>query len=456
MFIDTHCHLTMKEYAADREEVIRRAVDAGVTHLVCVGYDLPSSIASVELAHKHPEVYATVGIHPHDARTATEEALVKIRALSESEKVVAIGETGLDFYRNLSPRQAQEASLRAQIGLANEFDLPLIVHDREAHDEVLKILEEEQASRAVLHCFPGDLSLAREVTARGYLISFGGPITYEKNGSGRLSRIVEELPLEKVMLETDAPYLTPVPHRGERNEPAYIPLIAERVARAAKLTVADVARVTTHTARAFFGIGEPDPAKIAYEIRSSLYLNLTNRCTNDCTFCARQSNPVVKGHNLRLERDPTAGELLAAIGDPSKYEEVVFCGYGEPIMKLQVLKDVANALKPKGVKLRLDTNGTGSLIHRRNVLPELAGLLDSVSVSLNAQDAKTYLKLCPNVYGEKAFPAILEFIREARKCIPEVTATVVEIPGLDVEACRKLAEKELGVKFRIRKYNIVG
>jgi len=446
----------MKEYAADREEVIRRAVDAGVTHLVCVGYDLPSSIASVELAHKHPEVYATVGIHPHDSQTTNEETLAKLRELSESEKVVAIGETGLDFYRNLSPREAQEASFRAQIGLANELDLPLVVHDREAHPEVFKIMEEEKASRAVLHCFPGDLSLAREVTERGYLISFGGPITYEKNGSGRLSRIVEELPLEKVMLETDAPYLTPVPHRGERNEPAYIPLIAERVAQAAKLTVADVGRVTTDTARAFFGIGEPDPAKIAYEIRNSLYLNLTNRCTNDCTFCARSTNPVVKGHNLHLERDPMAGELLAAIADPAKYEEVVFCGYGEPMMKLHVLKDVAKALKARGVKLRLDTNGTGNLIHRRNVVPELAGLLDAVSVSLNAPDAETYLRLCPNVYGIKAFPAILEFIREAKKHIPEVISTVVEVPGLDVEACRKLAEGELGVKFRIRKHNIVG
>jgi TatD DNase family protein len=454
MFVDTHCHLTMKEYAADREEVIRRAVDAGVTSLVCVGNDLLSSIESVELARKNPEVYATVGIHPHDAQTSNEETLAKLRELSENEKVVAIGETGLDFYRDLSPRPAQEASFRAQIRLANELDLPLVIHDREAHSEVFKILEEEKASRAVLHCFPGDLRLAREASRRGYLFSFGGPITYEKNG--RLTKIVEELPLERIMLETDAPFLTPVPHRGERNEPAYIPLIAERVARAAKLTVADVARVTTHTARAFFGIGEPDPAKIAYEIRTSMYLNLTNRCTNDCTFCARQTNPVVKGHNLRLERDPTAEELLAAIGDPAKYEEVVFCGYGEPMMKLHVLKDVAKALKAKGVKLRLDTNGTGNLIHRRNVVPELAGLLDAVSVSLNAPDAGTYLKLCPNVYGINAFPAILEFIREARKYIPEVTATVVEIPGLDVEACRKLAEKELEVKFRIRKYNIVG
>jgi len=444
----------MKEYASDREEVIRRAVDAGVDYLVCVGYNLPSSIASVELAHQHPEVYAAVGIHPHDAKTATPEVLDQLRALSESEKVVAIGETGLDFYHNLSPREAQEASFRAQIELSSELDLPLVIHDREAHQEVLKIMEEEKASRAVLHCFPGDLGLAKEVTKRGCLLSFGGPITYEKNE--RLSKIVEELPLERIMLETDAPYLTPVPHRGKRNEPAYIPLIAERVAKAAKLTVADVGRVTTQTARAFFGIGEPDPSKIAYEIRNSLYLNLTNRCTNECTFCARLTNPVVKGHNLHLERDPTAGELLAAIGDLTKYEEIVFCGYGEPMLKLNVLKDVAKSLKGKGVKLRLDTNGTGSLIHRRNVLPELAGLLDSVSVSLNAPDAETYLKLCPNVYGEKAFPAILEFIWEAKQHIPEVIATVVDVPGLDVEACRKLAENELGVKFRIRKHNIVG
>lgn len=446
----------MKEYAPDREEVIRRAVDAGVTCLVCVGYDLPSSIESVELAQRHTEVYAAIGIHPHDAGTATDEALSRIRELSESEKVVALGETGLDFYRDLSPREAQEASFRAHIRLAGELDLPLIIHNREAHEAVLKIMDEEQASRAVLHCFPGDLSLAREVIRRGSLISFGGPITYEKSGSGRLSRIAGELPLEKIMLETDAPYLTPVPHRGKRNEPAFIPLIAERVAQAAKLTAADVARVTSHTARAFFGIGDPDPAKIVYQIRNSLYLNLTNRCTHECTFCARVTNPVVKGHNLHLERDPTADELLAAIGDPSPYEEVVFCGYGEPLLKYHVLLDVAKALKPTGVKLRLDTNGTGNLIHRRNIVPELAGILDAVSISLNAPDPETYLRLCPNVYGEKAYPAVLEFIRECRKYIPEIIATVVDVPGLDVEACRKLSEEDLKVGFRVRKYNNVG
>jgi TatD DNase family protein len=169
----------------------------------------------------------------------------------------------------------------------------------------------------------------------------------------------------------------------------------------------------------------------------------------------RYHTDFVKGHNLRLAGEPTADALLTEIGDPTRFAEIVFCGYGEPLLRLDVVKAVAGEVKRRGGKVRIDTNGHANLIHKRNVLPELAGLVDAVSVSLNAQNAEVYEKLTQPQFGPAAYDAVKEFIREAKKYIPDVTATVVSAPGVDVDACRKIAE-ELGAKFRVREYNVVG
>ncbi|NTW66364.1 MAG: radical SAM protein, partial [Nitrospirae bacterium] len=184
-------------------------------------------------------------------------------------------------------------------------------------------------------------------------------------------------------------------------------------------------------------------------------LNVTNRCTSACTFCVRYFTDFVKGHNLRLKDEPTADELIREIGDPKKFDEIVFCGYGEPLLRLDVVKAVATEVKKKGGKVRIDTNGHGNLIHKRNILPELAGLVDAVSVSLNAQNAELYEKISQPKFGAAAYDAVKEFIREAKKYIPDVVATVVTVPGVDVEACRRIAD-ELGAKLRVREYNVVG
>ena len=205
-----------------------------------------------------------------------------------------------------------------------------------------------------------------------------------------------------------------------------------------------------------FGIGTmPERGQIAYPIRNSLYLNITNRCTAACTFCVRYHTDFVKGHNLRLGEEPTAGELIAQIGDPGRYAEIVFCGYGEPLLRLDVVKAVAAEVKRRGGKVRIDTNGHANLIHKRNVLPELAGLVDAVSVSLNAQNAELYEKISQPKFGIETYGSVKEFIREAKKYIPDVTATVVSLPEVDIDACRGIAE-ELGAKFRVREYNVVG
>jgi TatD DNase family protein len=164
---------------------------------------------------------------------------------------------------------------------------------------------------------------------------------------------------------------------------------------------------------------------------------------------------VVKGHDLELSREPDARELLEAIGDSKRYEEVVFCGFGEPLLRLDLVKSVAAELKKKGVKIRIDTDGQANLVYGRNILPELKGLVDAVSVSLNAENAQKYHRLCRSPFKEKGFEGVLDFLREAKKVIPEVTATALTMPGVDLEACRRLAE-ELGVKFRPRAYDEVG
>jgi TatD DNase family protein len=205
-----------------------------------------------------------------------------------------------------------------------------------------------------------------------------------------------------------------------------------------------------------FGIGEvPKKGMITYPIRNSLYLNVTNRCTSACTFCVRYFTDYVKGHNLRLADEPTAEELIKEIGDAKRYDEIVFCGYGEPLLRLDVIKTVAAEVKRQGGKVRIDTNGHGNLIHKRNILPELAGLVDAVSVSLNAQNAELYEKVSQPKFGPATYDAVKEFIRESVKYIPSVTATIVTVPGVDVEACRKITD-ELGAKLRVREHNVVG
>jgi TatD DNase family protein len=193
---------------------------------------------------------------------------------------------------------------------------------------------------------------------------------------------------------------------------------------------------------------------IAYPIGSALYLNITNRCTNQCQFCIRYKTQLFnQKYPLWLEREPSAEEIIAAIGDPSGYSEIVFCGYGEPLIRLDSVKAVAAKLKSKvkRSKIRIDTNGTANLFWGRNILPELKGLIDKISISLDAENAELYEQICLPLYGKKTYGAVLDFIREAKKYFPEVEATIVDLPLIDKEACRKITE-ELGVGFKVRSY----
>jgi TatD DNase family protein len=286
ILIDSHAHIYYRDYAGDFDEMLERAADAGVGAMLVVGTDIESSRQSVELAEKYPQLYAAVGIHPHDASRVTDTCYDVIRDLAlASSKVVAIGEIGLDFYRDRSPRDEQEIVFRRFLRMAVELDKPVIIHDRDAHDQVLVCLHEEQVHRGVLHCFSGDSAMAKEAIAMGFYISIPGTITYPSNEP--LRDVVRATSIDRMLVETDCPYLSPVPYRGKRNEPAYVRLAAERVAAVKGLTLTDVSRITTKNVRDLFGIRLWDQStKIAYKIRNSLYLNITNNCSNRCSFCA--------------------------------------------------------------------------------------------------------------------------------------------------------------------------
>ena len=250
MFIDTHAHIQMPEFDADRDEALARAKAAGIEVMVTVGYHLEASGRAVEAAQRYQQVYASVGVHPHDAKHYDDAAEGILRSLAKHQKVVAIGEAGLDFYRDRSPRAAQAEAFRRQIRLAKEWDLPLIVHDREAHQETMRLLEEEQSEAVVLHCFSGDLALAEEAWARGYYTSIAGPVTYPKNEA--LREVVRKARRDRLVLETDCPYLPPQPVRGQRNEPSHLLHTAHEVARLIGMPLDELGRVTSENARRLF------------------------------------------------------------------------------------------------------------------------------------------------------------------------------------------------------------
>jgi TatD DNase family protein len=456
MLIDTHAHLEMREFNDDRESVIRRAREAGVEYIITIGTSVESSRDAVLLADKYEFIYAAIGIHPHEVKDVLHPAYEMIRHLAKHKKVVAYGEIGLDYHYEHSPRTDQQRKFRDMLREARELDLPVIIHDRDAHEDTLRILSEEWSPDlgGVMHCFSGDVGMANTLIEMGFSISIAGPVTFPK--AEALRAVVRQLPIEHLLVETDAPYLAPQPARGKRNEPAFVRHTAEAIARIKGLSFDDVARITSFNAMQLFGIGKmPERGQITYPIRNSLYLNITNRCTAACTFCVRYHTDFVKGHNLRLGEEPAAEELIAGIGDPKRYAEIVFCGYGEPLLRLDVVKAVAGEVKRRGGRVRIDTNGHANLIYKRNVLPELAGLVDAVSVSLNAQNAEVYNRISQPKFGIDAYDAVKDFIREAGKYIPDVTATVVSLPDVDIAACQKIAD-ELGARFRVREYNVVG
>ncbi len=250
---DTHTHLDFPDFDADRDAVIHRAQKAGVELMIDIGIDLETSQKALRIARNHPSIYATAGFHPHNAKDVTTELIARLEPLANDPKVVAVGEVGLDYYRDRSPRPRQQEVFRQMIDLAKQLDLPLVIHTRQAHHDTLEILDEVgiPSRGGVFHCLSGDHKFAKELLSRGFHISFTGNITYKNSPLPQVAKIV---PLERTLIETDCPFLAPIPHRGKRSEPSMVKVVAHQLAACHNTNADEVGRICTDAARKLFNI----------------------------------------------------------------------------------------------------------------------------------------------------------------------------------------------------------
>ncbi|MEK6553296.1 MAG: YchF/TatD family DNA exonuclease, partial [Bacteroidota bacterium] len=375
----------------------------------------------------------------------------KLEELTKNKKNIAIGEIGLDYYYDFSPREIQIKAFESQVQLALKLNLPIIVHNRESNEEIMNIARKYKDSglRAQYHCFAGSIADARELVEMHHYISFPGIVTFKNAESIR--KVLSRIAIENLLLETDSPFMTPIPHRGERNEPAYIKLIAEKIAEVHHLTTEDVGKATSYNAHKLFGIGEKPKLSFTYKIGEELYINVTNRCNADCVFCDRKGEAVINGYNLKMPKseEPEAEVYIKEIGDPKKYKEIVFCGYGEPTIRWDVVKQVAMYVKEFGGNTRMNTDGHGNFINKRDITSELKGLIDTVSISLNSTDPVQYGKLMrvdPSMHGE-----MLDFARKAKN-YTHIVLSIVGLSEVDSESAKIFVADEVGVDFREREY----
>ena len=248
--IDTHSHIYYDRYKEDFNKVLKRAEDNNLKNIICVGVDIESSEKSILLSEKHKMIYSTAGYHPHESKDANDNYLVKLEQLLKHKKVVAVGEIGLDFFYNHSDKKTQIKIFNEQIELANHLSMPCVIHNRNSDKELLHSLKQQKIKKGVIHCFASNLKFAKELLNLNLFLSFTGLLTFNK----QLENVVKEIPLEKIMIETDSPYLTPKPHRGKRNEPFMVKYVAQKIAEIKKISIEEVAHTTTKNAEEFFGL----------------------------------------------------------------------------------------------------------------------------------------------------------------------------------------------------------
>jgi TatD DNase family protein len=452
--IDTHCHLDHPDYDEDLDAVWKAAQRCGVHYAIIPATDSASFARAEDIIRHHHGIWAASGLHPHEASHASEE-LPRIRQALEQGSAIAVGETGLDYHYKHSTTEEQQASFRSQIEMSREFNLPLIIHVREAWEDARNLLDQYDLSstKLIFHAFSGDEDDARWVLEHGGYLGIGGVLTFTR--TERLTTIVRNYPRDRILLETDAPYLTPEPHRGRRNLPAYVGLVAERLASLWGIPVAEVRAQTSLTARQVFGLPRAGQGQAVYRLKDNLYINMTNRCPNRCAFCLCCGLSGIGGAELWLDLEPTVDEVVAEFDERSKSfkpAEIVFCGFGEPTTRWDDVYSVGKQLRQRGLKLRLDSNGLGNLLAGRDITSEVAEVMDAVSISLNAPDAGTYQSLChPRM--NNAFTAVVDFIKACVQHGLATTVTVVDrvIDSQAVTATEELAHS-LEATFRVRSW----
>jgi len=444
---DTHCHLHFRDFAHDLCQVVKQARDEGVRGILIPSIDSESSRQSSRIAEEYM-LWSAAGFHPNHLENASEETFEEISHLSLLAQAAAVGETGLDYHRDRFPRERQRFWFSRHIELASALGLPLVVHSRDAGNEVLEMLPEEPGFPVVLHSWNGEVETTRRAVDRGYFLGITGALTYRNS---ILARTLQHVPRKQVLVETDAPFLTPEPHRGRRNQPWLSTVTAGRIAMEWGISVGETFHILWNNAlRAFLLSPENRRTHIVYPLGKSLYVNLTGKCNSSCVFCVRKFRDGIGGYHLRHRREPSREAVLSTLGvsGPSRFGEVVFCGYGEPTMRPDLLMEAAEVVAEAGGRTRLNTNGL-CLDHLKPEEAEaLLSRFNRVSVSLNASGAGEYRRICPNSCRD-GWESLMAFIRMLKKLAIPTVLTCVSGSGSDMPKVAALAERlELPLKIR--------
>ena len=418
--IDSHCHLNLQHFEDDREGAIARAVSDGVAAFVNIGYDSESLRDTLELVERYPFIFGAAGVHPHDAATLDDDLEAAVRHALGHPRVLAVGEIGLDFYRNLAPREVQVETFRRMIRLARDTDKPIIIHCRDAFNEVIDVLESEGGTyRGIFHAFSAGEAEARKVSELGFHVGIGGVVTYR---NARLGETVAAIPLDRIVLETDSPYLTPHPWRGKRNEPSFVAHVARAVAKSKHMTPAEVDQGTTESTFAALGLSAEALPRPVYKIEGAVYILAA------------------------------AAELADLdVPPPDGVGEAIITGFTDPLVRLEHVLALADRARERGWRVRVNTAGLANLEAGRDVTKDLAGRVDEINVVLFGPTAKIHDELAYPPVGNEGWASIRDFVRCAVASGIETVCEFVAVPGFDAEPCREFA-RDLGAQYDIRMY----
>jgi TatD DNase family protein len=419
--IDSHCHLNLEHFEDDREVAIGRAINDGVTGFMNIGYDRPSLRQTLALVEEYPFMFGAAGIHPHDAASYNTELDNEVRAALDHPRMVAVGEIGLDFYRDIAPRDVQIDVFRKMIALSRDKDhRPIVIHCRDAFNEVIETLISEGGTyRGIFHAFSAGEAEARSIFTLGFHLGIGGVVTYK---NARLAETIAALPIEKLVIETDSPYLTPHPWRGKRNEPAFVAHVVRAIARAKNMTVAEVDRITTENYLAAMGLPADSLPRPVYKVGDAVYIQAAAATTADLDSVA-----------------------------PDGATEAVLTGVVDPLENLEHTLALASHARERGWRVRVNSQGFANQTAGRDVTKELNGLVDEIDVTLFGVNARQHDELAYPLVGNEGWEQIREFVRSSVGSGIETVCEFVATPGFEPEPCRQFA-RDLGARYDIRMY----
>lgn len=454
--IDSHAHIDFENFDKDREQLLKKLFSTKIYAFMNLGVDLQTSLNSVRLSEKHKYIACGVGVHPNDADTWNESVKSELISLvKKSKKIRAWGEIGLDYYRDHTSPELQKKVFIEQLNIAEKLNKPVVIHDRDAHGDIMDILKDFPQLKIILHLFSGNEDMAEEAVKRDYFLSFGGQVTFKRNNA---LPITKHVPLEQLLVETDSPFISPVPLRGKRNNPGNVYYTAKTISDFLGIEFPEfVNQVNRNTFNAF-DLNEIFPQCFAYKVKNGIYFNLTNRCQNNCYFCIRNFTDELNGFDLRLAYEPTPNEVVLQAEKllkqhTNEIDEFVFCGFGEPTIRLDLIKETAAELKRHGIPFRLNTNGLGNKYHNRNIISELKDFIHTYAVSLNASNRETYQKICRSSYGPSAYEEIKDFIRKAEKFGRVKISYLENLPEIDSDKIESTTEEFDNVSVKKRHFN---